>query len=372
MKNQNALWRRCLMLCLLMAAIGGVTVFYVWPWLGFNVPMPSLDTFTAAEPTSPAWEKARGRVEQADRQSVEAYKKRLLDLSRFFAERANGVDAFAESVLSWSGKWALLKTTIHLEDAHEKFLAEAFSRDLFTPDDLRIALESAIVGYQTDLDAIENDLLVALRADLADADLAREVSSHLRSDDAFRQEFRQIADGLRPTLEEQFHLTIGREIATFIATDIATQIVIRVGTAVATEMGISTAIVGTGAASTGVTIGVGLVVSVIIDAIIDKVLRVFGRDPELAVRWAVRNALDATELRIINGNDGAVSAHRQLLNMARSDGMSSVRNASRAAIGRIEQGGQLGLRWEMRNLHEMRLRLRHAALRKLLVEGGGL
>ena len=73
---------------------------------------------------------------------------------------------------------------------------------------------------------------------------------------------------------------------------------------------------------------------------------------------------------IVNGSEGAVATYRQISWMAENDGVSAVRAAGRSALGRMQRGGHLGLRWELQHLHETRLRLRHGALRKLLVEGG--
>ena len=58
------------------------------------------------------------------------------------------------------------------------------------------------------------------------------------------------------------------------------------------------------------------------------------------------------------------------MQMASGDWYPPARDAARQAAERIEKGGRLGLRWELAEQDRLRARLRTAALRKLVSEGG--
>jgi hypothetical protein len=346
------------------------TVFYTWPWLGFNVPLPVL--FAEQEPTSPAWERVVPILERAEKRSAEAYKARIEKLRQFFKTRGDdGSEAFARDVLSLSGKWAMIKTTIRIEDAHAKYLANSFSEHLFTPNDLREALESTVRGYLIDLDAIENDLLVELRADISEADLARGTSPRcLVSDEAFKSELKRIADELAPSLYVDLNLSAARNLGSLVYVNIPTEIVTRIAAAMIAEAGIPTSFYGAGLVAGVATLGVAIVVAYVMDCIIDQVLRACGYDSERQIAHEVREAIQKIEERLIDGSAGAVYTYDRLCHAALHDGMTSVREASRKATDQMRRGGHLGLQWELHNLHETRKRLRHAAIRKFLVEGG--
>ena len=176
--------------CALMAAMIYGTAFHVWPWLGYNIPSP---VFPEEKLTSPAWEKAKPKLAEADRQSVWACERRLNELAKFFDEHRKGCRPFAESALSLRGKWKLATSSILMDDEHAKFLSTEFSRHVFTPDDLNAILQSTVEGCLKDLDAIENQLLVDVRADLADDKLlGKKLKPDLQSDKAFRQTLKRL------------------------------------------------------------------------------------------------------------------------------------------------------------------------------------
>jgi hypothetical protein len=328
-----------------------------------------------ARPEVPAavWAKVQPHLDSLDRQAAAARVRRLADLRAFFREREKGAAGFAEEALSWGGKWALIQQMMHIgeADAHRRQLADAFGRHLFTGADLQAEMERVVRGHLSDLEGLENDMLVQIRADLADGDLGRgKRPASLDSDAAFRAECRRLEADLLPTLSRELGVTAGREVVSFVAMDVATQVVLRVAEAVAGELGISAGVLGTGAASTVETLGVGLVVGFVIDALIGKVMRAFGHDPEEEIRRQAVGLVERLADLIIDGDPAARQAHDRLLHMAADDWYPPARDAARLAAQSIEKGGRLGLGWELGEQDRLRSRLRTEALRKLFSEGG--
>ena len=171
-----------------------------------------------------AWEKITPHLVTAEQSSVGAADKYAQRLREFFAERKAGTRPFAEEVLSWSGKWAYLKSKSPWGDDREyqQFLREAFERHLFKEEDLAGLLRGAVQGYASELAGIENQALLAIRADLDDSDLAqRSLLPALQSDDAFREAVEGLMAKVLPVATRDVDVTAGRELASFVASDIA-------------------------------------------------------------------------------------------------------------------------------------------------------
>src|SRR5690348_13176869 len=227
--------------CALAAAMIYGTAFHVWPWLGYYIPSP---VFPAEEePTSPAWEKAKPKLAEADRRSAWACERRLNELAKFFDEHRKGCRPFAESVLSLRGKWKLVTSSILMDDERARFLSTEFSRHVFTPKDLRTVQQSTVEGCLNELDAIEGQLLVDIRADLADDKvLSKKLKLDLQSDGAFRQTVKRIVKDLAPSLGIDLAVSGGSLAATMVgpgaaAIDAVSTIIVRVLAAVAAEAG---------------------------------------------------------------------------------------------------------------------------------------
>src|SRR5207244_2127211 len=102
--------------------------------------------------------------------------------------RKQAARAFATEVLSLSGKWAFVKSKLPWTDAdgHNRFLRESFERLVFKGEDIKELIESAVRGYVSELEGIESAMLVDIRADLSEGELAPpELLPALGSDESF-------------------------------------------------------------------------------------------------------------------------------------------------------------------------------------------
>lgn len=283
----------------------------------------------------------RHRLSEADAKSEASIDARLKPLADLFAKGRKGAKPFAQEALSWNGKWEFIKGMVGGSESHRLYLSEAFGRHVFSPDDLREAMEAAVRAYLDDLEGFESEMLVQLRADLADPDRPAELlPAHLRGDEEFRREYRKLSGLVVDELRSDIGVAVGRELGMLVATDVATEAALQAARAAATDMGVSAGVLGTGAASTVATLGVGMIVAIILDYILDEVFKIAGYDPAAKIEALVCESIDEMEASLIR-DAGMFSFHKK---------------------------GALRLRMEQ--LHESRSKLRREAITRILKEGG--
>ncbi|MGA8611150.1 MAG: hypothetical protein WB760_05445, partial [Xanthobacteraceae bacterium] len=223
-------------------------------------------------------------------------------------------------------------------EGHERFLRESFERLVFNGADIKELMESAVRGYVSELDGIENAMLVDIRADLSENDLAPpDLRPVLGSDESFQKAYAQMVERVLPVIQADMGVTAAREASSFIASDIAAQISLRILTAVTARLGLSGGILGSGAALSVETLGVGLVAAVLVDKLLDVVMHRAGYDPEGDIANKVCEALDKVEAMLLDGGP---------------------------------ESGTVGLRGELLKLQQARSVLCSEALKKLILEGG--
>lgn len=286
-----------------------------------------------------AWEKITPHLAAAEQNSASAADKYAKRVQEFFAERKKGARAFAEDVLSWSGKWSFLVSKMPWADEgdFDRFLRETFERHVFKEEDLSSLIKSAVEGYASELSGIENATLLAIRADLSDSELAQQEGlPALQSDEAFRQSYSAMMEKVLPVITTDAAVTAGREIASFVASDIAANIALELLAVVGTQLGIDGGILGTGAASTVATLGIGLVAGILADMALDWAMKEAGYDPAGDIAAKVCQSLDTVEHLLLSG----------------------------------DHTGKGGLCRELSKLREQRSTLRREALKKLVLEGG--
>lgn len=277
----------------------------------------------------------------ADAKSQAAIDGRFRPVRDLFAAGRKGAPGFAREVLSLNGKWNLVRGVVAPGD-YKEFLSDAFARHVLAPDDLKAAIEGACAAYLSDQDAIESEMLVGLRADLADRPAER-LPPHLQSREAFAREYKALAARVASQTGADLAVVGGREAVMLVVTEITTRAAVQAAQAAAAEMGVHTAVLSSGTASFVATVGVGFLISLVVDYVLDAVLKLAGYDPEAKVAAAVVDSLDRMEAALL-----------------RDAGL-------RRRVGLGEHGS---LRVEMERLHESHSRRRRDAVGLVLSEGG--
>ncbi len=319
-----------------------------------------------------AWNKVTPRLEQT-RQATEADGNRSAQqVADFFAERRRCARDFAADVLSFSGKWAYVKGYLY-SGSHEKYLEDCFARNLFRPDELKTVLESAAAQYVSQIQGRENQLLVDIRADLSDGDMAAPGRlPALSSETEFRRQYEAMLEQVLPIIARDMGMSATREMVTFVGAEIAARIVAEIGVSLAARLGLEGGILGAGASSGWVTFGAGLIAAILVDMALDWVIRQAGYDPEGDIAAKVEQALDHLESLILEGDKEAHSQYDAARWWECWSWSASDREEARAKAAALDASGSLGLKHQLQRLNELRSRLREAALEKLILEGGAL
>jgi hypothetical protein len=313
------------------------------------------------------------RLETADRADAAVVERRIALINSFFEQRKRRAKDFAESVLSTEGKlrlvWSKLPGTD--EKGFAEFVRDEFARIVFRSDELKAVLRAAISGYQAESDAIENRVLVELRADLADGDLFRSKAvPALSEDEAFRREYQRLLNNILPGLERDLAVEVGHQAITWIGMDLVMETALaQAVSATIAKLGVSSGLLGAGAASTIASLGVGLVACWVIDELVNWILKdAFHYDPVRDIQNRVADSLEEIRKSLIDGDPKAVAVYTKLRELERDDPFHAVRDECRMAADRIGGTGNLGLKLTMTYFHELRCRARKQALHGLVVE----
>lgn len=313
------------------------------------------------------WSKAQPLLKEANRKAAQALNKHLASIHGFLNERKAGSKAFAEKMLTLQGKWNLVLGTIGDNSAYTSFLQQAFRQYLFPMPELEKTVNTAIRGYLAELEAIDDDLLVRLRADLADDELPRMTIPALRSEDAWRSHYHELSQRVAQDLRTDLAVIAGRELFLWEAQNIATDLTVQAGAAIATRLGLSSAILTTGAASAWETFGVGLVVSLVLDEVVCRLIKAAGYDAETNIARRVEEMLSDLGRTITDGDPTARLTLKTLKQMQQDDPKLEIRIACAEAIRSIETGTQLyGLRRDLANIADARASLRNETMRRLV------
>lgn len=248
-------------------------------------------------------------------------------------------------------------------DADVKMMNDKFAEYVFKPEDAKREIEGAIAGYVQRPNAIENTLLVRIRADLSDKDLpAPQIIPALGSDELLRKEYDRLVSDITASMSREITFLGGRELAVLLGSEIATKIAFHVASAIGIRLGI----VCLGAATSWATVGAGLVVAIAVDLIIDEVEKLIGRDPEPAVANKIEDALEHMRVTFVEGDPEASEVYRRLRELEREKGSEKAHRIFRDAADSVERSGNLGIRFDLEHIHEARKKLRREALARLI------
>jgi len=317
-----------------------------------------------------AWNRVQPRLQSTDEATKNEVNTSTEQIKKFFAQRKQNARAFASDVLGLNGKWAYLKGYIY-EGSHERYLEECFERNLFSSAELKSLIESAVSRYVSEIQGRENQLLVAIRADLEGSELAGpNYLPALSSEGEFRREYDAMLQKVLPILTRDLGISVTREVVSLVGSEIAATLVMEIGVSLATELGISGGILGAGASSGAVTFGVGLVAGILVDMTLDWIIRQAGYDPEGEIAAKVVQSLDDLERVILEGDKKTNERYGNARFHSTWSWSSADRQAAWAEAQSIESSGCLGLTRQLNHINDVRSRLRDETLKGLILNGG--
>ncbi len=235
----------------------------------------------------------RKHVREADVKASQAIARRSAEFSQFIQSRKPGAKPFSKDVISWYGKWRAIRPGVDRlssyyetykeltdptaviwkklwgkqtniekiqtgdplfdKDTHKIFIAEKFDKHIFSSPELAQAMERSIEGTIKDLEAIENELAVAMRQEI--------LGRSLKPDEI-------------PIAAEKFSAAIAKMVAASqwdaaksVGSLVASEVAAQIGTQVFIRLGVSAGILTTGAANSWWSFGAALVIGIVVDVI---------------------------------------------------------------------------------------------------------
>lgn len=281
-------WKqRLLVVCVLALGIVGLRLFASW------VQRPSDIVSSVVGNQQPTVEEVVGReLAWADQQTAMGLGVQLTPVRDFFNQSRLRTRRFAEDALGWDSKWTLVTDFVGGKSEHARFLEERFAARLFTPEQLEQVVSDSVAAYLRQLDEIDAEFLVRLRADLEDVTPAQ-FSVDLDRDAMTASIGAAVGEAVN-AVQFDFGGMVGQQVISLIAGDV-------LGGAAA-QLATSAGILGVGAASGVVSCGITLVVGVIIDEILQLLYEaVF--DPAGTLSEKVNGTLSQLESLILIGNE---------------------------------------------------------------------
>lgn len=186
-----------------------------------------------------------------------------------------GAKGFAESMVSWKAKWLVVKGAVLFTDKeqHRQFVKEKFSEHFFESAELESAVHRSVEAAIKDIEAIENDLALALRQEILGKSLP------LGETVAASKEFSEMINQMVKVSQWDTTKAVGSLVVSEIASLVTTQVL--------TQLGVSAGVLATGAASSWWTLGAGLAVGVAVDIAWD-----WFDDPARKIETEMIRALD--------------------------------------------------------------------------------
>jgi hypothetical protein len=283
-------------------------------------PAPSPAVPTIKLPPVPE-EVAKPHLSRAEKECERVLDEHLHAINTFFADSKKNTRPFADEALSWASKWRLIVDYVPFTGGgrHETFVRGKFEEYVFKPSQLEDAVRQVVASYLKHVESIEGEMLVSIRADVADFPSTYVISqievSKLRAsyDEALSKAMEATASNLRTD--------IASELVSIITGGVLAQVAVRLGT--------STAILGVGAASSWATLGVGFVVGLIVDQIISWVWDWYA-DPKGELAAELNGKLDEINRLIVDGSDDVQGLRERL--RAFAEERATVRNRAVMAI----------------------------------------
>lgn len=329
------------------------------PDVGGNTDAIVVERVDAEAVRQEAWQRIEPRLREADERTRDLTSRLIGRIESFFDARKAGAREFAEAALGWRSKWELIKS----RQGHREFIAERFSEYIFTQEELAALLAEAAAEYAQGLKAVENELLVQIRADLQD--LPASALPSFSNEQVLSGRFGQVVAAVAADVARDFQVNVGQEIGSFAIGEVAAAVVTKTLTAAATRLGISGTVLGTGAAASWATFGAGIVIAIAVDLVLDWIIDWF-HDPVGNISDKVVASLDDVKQSITMGDPEARRVHDRVAQMAQSHADPAVQARAAQVLARMQRGGALGLKYALGKVADAHGRTRQLALRQLV------
>src|SRR5579864_3838985 len=252
--------------------------------------------------------RALPHLDWADRESQRQIAGHVALVDAFFAVMKQRTPQFAESVLGWDSKWAVLADHLPFVEGgrHEAFLRQALRAHLFTPEQLEQLTRQVVQAYMDSLRDMEGVMLVKIRQDVGDVAPGHAIV--VPDQKMLEQLYAQIVAKVTETTDSGLRNDVARATVSLIVGEVFTQ--------VALEMGASCSILGAGAATTPETLGVGLIVGLIADQLVTRLWDSWADPQGDLVKW-LNSKLDEMHGFIVEGTAQAPGLKQRLEQYAR-------------------------------------------------------
>lgn len=260
-------------------------------------------------------EVAKPHLSWADQECERVLEEHLKVIDTFFADAKKNTHGFADEALSWGSKWRLVVDYVPFTsgEKHGSFIGGKFEEFVFKPEQFEDAVKQVVASYLKHVESIEGQMLVRIRADVADFPAAYLIGQIDES--SMRGAYDQALARAMEATGSNLRADVATELVSIISGEVLAQVAIRLGA--------SAGILGTGAASSWATFGVGLVVGLIVDQIVSWVWDWYA-DPRGNLAGELNVKLAEISRLIVDGSDGVVGLREQLRQFAQ--GRSGVRS----------------------------------------------
>jgi hypothetical protein len=289
-------------LLLLLCSQGG------WQWVRSDAkpgPIPSeWDKGPISAETKHKIQLHLDRAQDRTRQKVD---RGFPNIDRLFGKAHDQVLPFANVCLGWRSKWSMVVDAMPYSKGgrHGHFLKQEFEKRIFSSQDLEQAIEETVRDYLTEIRNIESEMLVDLRADIADLPAFEAMANWNR--EQFESRFAQAMTEAAEIVGDDLQSNVSSQVVSLIAGEVLAQVAVR--------LGVSAGILGTGAASGWATFGVGLIAGLIVDQIVARVWD-WWSDPDVELGLQLAAKLNALHDLICDGDDQVLGLRREFARMA--------------------------------------------------------
>ena len=204
-------------------------------------------------------ELATPHLEAAQQQAQTLIEPQLAALDAFFWQAKQGSEAFVDSALSLDSKFKLVADCLADDNGYESYLREQIDLYLFAEDKLQETIGGMMTTLLTNMEDIESQMLVDLRADVEEFSAAYDFGE--RDEAQIHYSYASMTARVKDELNTQLQAKLGSEVTSFIASSVAAKVVVK--------LGVSAGLLGTGAASGWASFGVGLGVAVAADQLLE-------------------------------------------------------------------------------------------------------